>query len=249
MYIFLRSFGIAILGCAIISGAAAYGQSTVVKISNFANGMSGWSVQRIDKKVKATVFSAKKIDGVSAVQAYSNNSMALLVKNTSVNLAVTPILCWRWRVNQTIAAADITKKSGDDQAARIYIGLDLPRKAIPIGTRLKLAVARSGSKVRIPDGVINYVWDNKLAVGTSRPNVYTKQAKIIVMQSGNGDINKWVSERRNLAQDISHQFKTKSAKIESIAISSDTDNAGGSVTAAFADIHFITANAKCQFSS
>lgn len=248
MKISLKSMLIASLGCAMISGTAVYGQAAVVQISNFANGTSGWSVQRIDNKVKPTVFSAKKIDGVSAVQAYSNNSMALLVKNTSVNLAATPVLCWRWRVNRTVAAADITKKSGDDQAARIYIGLDLPKSAVPLGTRIKLAAARSSSKARIPDGVINYVWDNKLPVGTARSNVYTKQAKIIVMQSGNGAANKWVTERRNLAQDISRQFKTNAAKVESIAISSDTDNAGGSVTAAFADIHFTTANGTCKFS-
>ncbi len=248
MHISVKPIAIMALGGVMLSGAAVYGQSAVVKISNFANGTSGWSVERIDKKVKATVFSAKKIDGVSAVQAYSNNSMALLVKKTTVNLAKTPVLCWRWRVSRTMSAADITKKSGDDQAARIYIGLDLPRSAISFGTRVKLAAARSGSKTRIPDGVINYVWDNKLPVGTARPNVYTKQAKIIVMQSGNGAANKWVNERRNLAQDISRQFKTNAAKVESIAISSDTDNAGGSVTAAFADIHFTTANGKCQFS-
>lgn len=248
MHVSVKPLFIVGLGGVMLSGAAVYGQGAVVKISNFSKGTSGWSVERIDKKVKATVFSAKKINGVSAVEAYSNNSMALLVKIATVNLAVTPVLCWRWRVNRTIAAADITKKSGDDQAARIYIGLDLPKSAVPIGTRLKLAVARSGSKSRIPDGVINYVWDNKLPVGTARPNVYTKQAKIIVMQSGNGAANKWVNERRNLAQDISRQFKTNAAKVESIAISSDTDNAGGSVTAAFADIHFTTANGKCQFS-
>lgn len=248
MNISVKSMSMIVLGGSMMSGAAVYGQGAVVKISNFAKGTSGWSVQRINKKVKATVFTAKKIEGVSAVQAYSNNSMALLVKNTTVNLAVTPVLCWRWRVNRTMTAADITKKSGDDQAARIYIGLDLPRSAISLGTRIKLAAARSGSKTRIPDGVINYVWDNKLPVGTARPNVYTKQAKIIVMQTGNRAANKWVTERRNLAKDISRQFKTNAAKVESIAISSDTDNAGGSVTAAFADIHFTTANGKCQFS-
>lgn len=235
---------------AVLGGSSAgvvYAQSDIVRISNFANGTSGWSVQRIDKKVKATTFSAKKIDGVSAVQANSNNSMALLVKNTSVDLNKTPVLCWRWQVNQTVAAADITKKSGDDQAARIYIGLDLPKSAVSLGTRLKLAAARSGSKQRIPDGVINYVWDNKLPVGTARPNVYTSQAKIIVMESGNGNAGKWVNERRNLANDINRQFKTMAAKVESIAISSDTDNAGGNVTAAFADIHFVPANAQCSF--
>lgn len=231
-----------------LGASALYAQSNTVQISNFTNGTSGWSVQRINNKVKPTVFTAKKIDGVPAVEAFSNNSMALLVKNTSVNLAKTPVLCWRWRVNRTVANADITKKSGDDQAARIYIGLDLPKSAVSFGTRVKLAAARSASKQRIPDGVINYVWDNKLSVGTARPNVYTKQARIIVMESGNGNAGKWVNERRNLATDINRQFKTTAAKVESIAISSDTDNAGGSVTAAFADIHFTTANGKCSFS-
>lgn len=232
----------------LVGAGAIYAQNNVVRISNFSNGTSGWSVQRIDNKVKATTFSAKKIDGVSAMEANANNSMALLVKRTSVNLAQTPILCWRWRVNKTVAAADITKKSGDDQAARIYIGLDLPKSAVSFGTRVKLAAARSSSKQPIPDGVINYVWDNKLPVGTARDNVYTKQAKIIVMESGNGSAGKWVSEKRNLANDISKQFGTSAAKVQSIAISSDTDNAGGSVTAAFADIHFVPANGKCSFS-
>lgn len=230
------------------SAIAVQAQSNAVRISNFSNGTSGWSVQRIDNKVKATTFSAKKIDGVSAIEANSNNSMALLVKKTTVDLNKTPVLCWRWRVNRTVAAADITKKSGDDQAARIYIGLDLPKSAVSLGTRIKLAAARSSSKQPIPDGVINYVWDNKLPVGTARPNVYTKQAKIIVMESGNGKAGQWVSERRNLASDINRQFNTSAAKVQSIAISSDTDNAGGSVTAAFADIHFIPANAQCSFS-
>ena len=230
----------------ITSGSVLYAQnSNIVRISNFTIGMNGWMVQRIDKKVPPTRFSAKKIDGVSAVQATSNKSMALLTKRVSINLSKTPILCWRWRVNRTVSGADITKKSGDDQAARIYVGLDLPNSKIPLGTRIKLAAARSKSKASIPDAAINYVWDNKLPVGTARPNVYTKQARIIVAQSGNAAAGRWVNERYNLANDINRQFKTKAAKIQSIAISSDTDNAGGSVMAAFADIHFT--NGKCNF--
>ncbi len=227
---------------------AAIAQSkSVVRISNFSQGINGWMVQRIDKKVPATVFSAKKIDGVFAVQASSKKSMALLSKRTTINLNQTPVMCWRWRVNHVVAGADITKKSGDDQAARIYIGLDLPNSKMSLGTRIKLAAARSKTKQSIPDGAINYVWDNKLPVGTARPNIYTKQAKIIVAQSGNGTAGRWVSERHNVSKDIQRQFKTNAAKIQSIAISSDTDNSGGSVTAAFADIHFVGANAKCEY--
>lgn len=219
----------------------------VQRISNFASGTAGWRSVQIDKKVPATKFAAKHIQGVPAIEAYARNSMALFTRRVTVDLAKTPVLCWRWRVNDVVKTANIAKKSGDDQAARVYIGLDLPSSAISLGTRAKLALARTRGGNAIPDGAINYVWDNRFPVGTARNNVYTKQAKIIVAQSGAAQADTWVNERRNLAADIQKQFKTGKAKVTSIAISSDTDNSGETVTAAFADIHLVSANAKCQY--
>ncbi len=219
----------------------------VQRISNFASGTAGWRSVQIDKKVPTTKFTAKRIQGVPAIEAYARKSMALFTRPVTVNLAKTPVLCWRWRVNDVVKTANIAKKSGDDQAARVYIGLDLPSNAISLGTRAKLALARTRGGNAIPDGAINYVWDNRFPVGTARNNVYTKQAKIIVAQSGAAQAGTWVNERRNLAADIQKQFKTGKAKVTSVAISSDTDNSGETVTAAFADIHLVSANAKCQY--
>ncbi len=220
---------------------------SVQRISNFASGTAGWRSIQIDKKIPATKFAAKRIQGVPAIEAYARKSMALFTRSVTVNLSKTPVLCWRWRVNNVVKSANIAKKSGDDQAARVYVGLDLPSSAISLGTRAKLALARTRGGNAIPDGAINYVWDNRFPVGTARNNVYTKQAKIIVAQSGAAQAGTWVNERRNLAADIQKQFKTGKAKVTSIAISSDTDNSGETVTAAFADIHMVSANAKCQY--
>lgn len=219
----------------------------VQRISNFASGTAGWRSVQIDKKVPATKFTAKRIQGIPAIQAYARKSMALFTRSVTVDLTKTPVLCWRWRVNDVVRTANIAKKSGDDQAARIYVGLDLPSSAISLGTRAKLALARTRGGNEIPDGAINYVWDNRFPVGTARNNVYTKQAKIIVAQSGATQAGRWVNERRNLAADIRKQFKTSKARVTSIAISSDTDNSGETVTAAFADIHLVAANGKCQY--
>ncbi len=228
-------------------GTVAAQSSGVQRISNFASGTAGWQSVRIDKKVPATTFTAKNIQGVPAIQAYARKSMALFTRPVTVNLAKTPILCWRWRVNDVVRTANIANKSGDDQAARIYIGLDLPNSAISLGTRAKLALARTRGGNAIPDGAINYVWDNRFPVGTARNNVFTKQAKIIVAQSGAAQAGQWVNERHNLAADIQKQFKTSKARVTSIALSSDTDNSGETVTAAFADIHLVAANGKCQY--
>ena len=64
--------------------------------------------------------------------------MSLLTRPVSVNLAATPILCWRWYIDDTIAKADMTKKSGDDYAARVYLGFDIADSALPGSVRLKL---------------------------------------------------------------------------------------------------------------
>jgi len=131
------------IGAVSLSSVTLHAQSgSVQRVSNFAKGTAGWKSVRINKKIPATKFRAKIIQGVSAVEAYAHKSMALFARPVEVNLARTPILCWRWRVSNVVKTANITKKSGDDQAARIYIGLNLPNASIPIGTRAKLALAR-----------------------------------------------------------------------------------------------------------
>jgi Protein of unknown function (DUF3047) len=228
--------------------AAVFAQNNTINwIGDFNDGLSGWSVVRIDKRVPATTFRAANIGGVAAVEAKAIKSMALLTKQTTVNLSQTPILCWRWRVSSVVKSADISRKSGDDQAARIYVGLDLPAKSMSIGARAKVALARQKGGSAVPDGALNYVWDNKLAVGTSRANVYTDRARIIVQQSGNRQAGQWVTERRDLAADIAGQFRTNAGRVISIAVSSDTDNTGETTTAAFADIHLVNRNTSCQF--
>lgn len=232
----------------ILQSVPAQAQTGMIQqISDFEAGTAGWRSVRIDKKIPATTFRIKQIEGVTSVEASAKNSMALFTRRVMVDLNKTPILCWRWRVSDVVQTADISKKSGDDQAARIYIGLDLPNSSISLGTRAKLAIARARGGNEIPDGAINYVWDNRYPVGTARNNVYTRQAKIIVAQTGSNQAQQWITERYNLASDIRKQFRTGKAKVTSIAISSDTDNSGETVRAAFADIHAVSANTPCRF--
>ncbi len=227
--------------------SAALAAGGVQWIADFKNGLSGWSVQRINKKVPATVFTATTVGGKKAAEAKAVKSMALLTRKVTIDLAQTPVLCWQWRVSGALKTADITKKKGDDQAARVYVGLKLPAASMSLGTRAKLGAARAQGGNAIPDGALNYVWDNKLAVGTTRPNVYTERARVIVMQTGNGQAGQWVSERRDIAADIEKQFKTKKGKVTSLAISADTDNTGETVTAWFTNIHMVGAGQSCQF--
>jgi hypothetical protein len=205
-----------------------------------------WQVVRIDRKVPATQYRRATVAGVPAIEARSVRSMALLARPISVDLSRTPILCWRWLVDAPVAAADMSRKSGDDYAARLYVAFDIPDARMSAGTRVKLKLARSLFGRNLPDAALNYVWDNRNAVGTRRKSPYTDRAQLIVAETGAGRSGRWVTERANVAADFAAAFGGTATPIQ-LAIASDTDNTGGSARAGFADIHFVGATESCRF--
>ncbi len=206
-----------------------------------------WQVVRIDRKVAPTRYRVTRVAGVSAVEATAVNSMALLARPLAIDLAATPILCWQWQIDTPVAKADMRSKRGDDYAARIYVAFDIPDDELSGGTRLKLRVARGLFGKAVPDAALNYVWDNRQAVGTAMKSTYTDQAQLVVAQTGGARIGRWVTERVDVAADFARAFGGVSGKPTQIAIASDTDNTRSTARAAFADLHFVARGQSCVF--
>ena len=197
-------------------------------------------------KVKPTIYRAATIDGVAAIAAKADSSMALLARPIAVDLTATPILCWRWRIDAPVAAADMTKKSGDDYAARIYVAFDIPSSKLNFGTRLKLSLARRIFGQAVPDAALNYVWDNRNPIGTARRSPYTDRAQLIVSQSGASRAGRWVDERVDIAADYARAFPGQPGKPVLLAIASDTDNTKSQAQAGFADLQFVPRTQQCD---
>jgi hypothetical protein len=151
-----------------------------------------WQVVRLNKKVAPTTYRSATVAGTGAIEAKANKSMALLARPLRVDLARTPILCWRWLIDAPVAKADLRKKSGDDYAARIYVAFDIPDDKLGAGTRMKLSLGRRMFGGNLPDAALNYVWDNKHAVGTRAKSPYTDRAELIVAETGGARAGGWV---------------------------------------------------------
>ncbi|MEO8141223.1 MAG: DUF3047 domain-containing protein [Sphingomicrobium sp.] len=205
-----------------------------------------WRVVQIDKKTKATTYRIATVAGVPAVEARANASMALFARPLSVNLAATPILCWRWLVDAPVARGDMTRKSGDDYAARLYVAFDMPDSAMSAGTRFKLGIARRLFGGNVPDAALNYVWDNRNPAGTRRKSPYTDRAELIVAETGSARAGTWVTERVDVAADFAVAFGNRPGTPIQIAVASDTDNTGSTARAAFADLRFVTRRQNCS---
>lgn len=206
-----------------------------------------WQLVRLNDRLTPTRYRVSTVDGVTGIEAQADASMALMARPLNITLAQTPVLCWRWRVDDVLKTADLTRKAGDDYAARVYVALMLPPEALSFGVRAKLALARSLFGDQVPDAALNYVWDNRHPVGTTRPNAYTDRTQMIVTRSGAADAGRWVTERRDVLADARRHFGNVDHQAALLAVASDTDNTGEQARAGFADLHFVAREQPCRF--
>jgi hypothetical protein len=241
---------VVLLGCCSLTVQA----SSSVDVGRFQLPQGGpmpvpapWQLIRFDQQVAPSQFQLRRWEGVAALEVTANASMALLARPLTVDLQQTPMLCWRWRVDAPLLAADMATKAGDDYAARLYLAFSLPSSELSLVTRAKLLLARSLYGEQVPDAALNYVWDNRYPIGTLRPNAYTERAQMWVLRSGAAAAGGWVNERRDVLADAQRAFATQRVQVRLLALTADTDNTGEQAHAGFADVHFVARAAPCEF--
>ncbi|HMI40339.1 MAG TPA: DUF3047 domain-containing protein [Sphingomicrobium sp.] len=203
-----------------------------------------WRVVPIGK-AKPTRYRVTNVAKIPAIEARVDSSMALLGRPIKVDLAETPMLCWRWLIQGVVAKGDIRKKGGNDFAARVYVAFDMPDSALSVMTQMKLAMARRMLGLPVPDAAITYVWDNRSPVGFAARSPFTDRQQLIVAQSGNDRAGEWVSQRVDVAADFARAFAGKPGRPFELAIAADGDNTRSTGRAAFADIHFVRRDERC----
>lgn len=212
-----RATRILVLVTVLLVGVA-HGEQ-VVQVGRFAEGdRSGWKVQRFEGE---TTYTFDTVDGRRGLRAESDGTASGLYKKMQVDLNRTPYLEWSWRVGNVLEGVDERSKSGDDYPARVYV-------VVSGG----LAFWRTRSLV--------YVWSSNQPVGSTWDNAFTANARVMALRSGAADVDRWVSERRDLRADFRQLFGDAVDEIDAVAIMTDTDNAGGSATAWYGDIRFVS---------
>lgn len=201
--------------------------------------VEGWRAFRPAPKAADTRYSLVADEGVPVLRAQADKSMSALTHAVRVDTRRFPLLRWRWKIDAPVEKADMTRKAGDDYAARVYVMFDYPRARLPLAARLGMAVAESVYGQQLPTAALNYVWDNRQPVGTIRPNAYTDRARMIVLRSGPGEQGQWRTETRDLRADFRAAFGEEPPDVVGLAIATDTDNTGGRALAWFGDIEFL----------
>jgi hypothetical protein len=239
----MREAGIALLAAVL---ATAGSSIWIGRFTTAGAPPAPWSMVPL-KGEKPTAYRVASVAGRMALEARVDDSMSLMARPISVDLAEKPVLCWRWYVDGPVAKADMNRKSGDDYAARVYIAFDMPDNVLSGSTKLKLKIARSMFGRSVPDAAVVYVWDNRHPVGTTRRSAYTDRSQLIVADSGSARAGTWVTKRADVAADFGRAFGNRPGKPIQLAVAADGDNTNSKGRAAFADIHFVGRDQPCAF--
>lgn len=204
----------------IILNAAADAETMGEKlmIGSFSYGsLEHWQ----SKKFKGqTNYHVVELDGIRVLKADSADSASGLFKEQRIDLHKTPVMNWRWRIENRLGHLDEQIKSGDDYAARVYVVV-------------------SGGLTFWRTRAINYIWASTSPTGKIWPNAFAgDHAIMIALRSSNDPTGIWQTEKRNILADLKQQFGEDMRYIDAVAIMTDTDNAHGKATAYYGDIYF-----------
>jgi len=131
------------------------------------------------------------------------------------------MVSWKWKVVKFPESKQISQQEGgwlerDDYAARFYV--IFPR--FPF-FRMKC---------------LEYVWDEDLPKGTLVMNPHLKNLKVIVAESGDKNLGKWVLVERNIYEDYKKYFGTNPGNAGAIAFMTDSDTTLSTAEAQYDEI-------------
>jgi len=202
----------------LLSGAISYARAEEIRVPVLAlPDLAQWDSREFSG---LTRYNITTLEQQSVLRAVSNGSASGLFRKIKINLLETPYLHWSWRIENTFEGNDEKTREGDDYPARVYIII-------------------SGGLFFWRTRALNYVWSSHQSKGSYWPNAFTGKAIMLSVRSGKQQLNTWVTERRNVLQDIKKYLgKQNITQVDAIAIMTDSDNTQTSATAYYGDIYF-----------
>lgn len=183
-----------------------------------AGDFSGWEEKSFKGQTSYQLVRDAQ-SGKLVLGAHAQGSASGRFKKIRIDLASTPYLHWSWKVEGPYVGLDENTKGGDDFPVRVYVVVQ--RGVFGLSTH-----------------ALNYVWASASPVGSSWPNPFTANARMIAVDSGARGAGQWVEHRRDVRADLKGAFGDDVTHIDAVAIMTDGDNSGREARAWYGDIYF-----------
>ena len=174
-----------------------------------------------------------------ALTVESPAGSSLLYAPVSVDPRATPILRFRWRVDQGPPPTDLSRKGGDDRAVALGVGFRwLPSRAGFVA-QMKRPLVEGKLGPDAPGRAIELAWGGTAPRGTSFASPYGgEDSQIVVLRDSGAPTGQWIEERVDLAALHRQLWGDEAPAIVQVAVLADGDDTGTTIRAQVADIRF-----------
>ncbi|MDX1542277.1 MAG: DUF3047 domain-containing protein, partial [Geminicoccaceae bacterium] len=168
-----------------------------------------------------------------AIQVESERGVSLIQRPVDVDVRATPILTWRWRVDEGVPPTDLTEKGGDDRSLAIYVTFPFRPEEASFFERMKRQLVEAVAGAAAPGRVISYVFGGDGARGDLQPNPWFGEAgATVILRPASATRGEWFEERVDLAADYERVFGSPPDDPTHLAISADSDDTRSRIQAA-----------------
>jgi hypothetical protein len=179
-------------------------------------GLAGWD-EKTFFRVRPTEYKSVDEGRAQVIQSDCKESSSGYSWQQKMDLKTTPILKWRWKVDNLYPGLNEREKSGDDFPARVYVVTD-------------------GGVMFWSSRAIVYVWSNGEQGVEDWPSGYTDKVHVVAVRAGAEGLGQWQDQSRDLRADFKKYFDLEPESLAGVAIMSDCDDHKGSARAWFGDL-------------
>jgi hypothetical protein len=180
---------------------------------------AGWRLEKTPGANSKIVIEKEKEDRF--VRMLSMNDGFGLRKENSFEIRKYPYLSWWWKAVRLPKGGDIRKREADDQAGQIYV--IFPRFPSLINSR-----------------TMGYVWDTQAPIGLAGASTAYNKMKYVVLQSGEGKLNQWIFETRNVFEDYKKYFQEDPPPVGAVLLYINSQHTQTSAEICFTEVFFST---------
>lgn len=162
----------------------------------------------------------------SYLKTESDNSVSAIIYKNEFNVYKFPKLKWRWKVNNVYKKGDAKTKEGDDYPLRVYVIFEYDPERVGFLERTKYNAAKLIYGKYPPDSSLNYIWANRNHTEEILTSTYTNRSKMILLQKGDLNAGKWITEEVDILMDYRRAFGEKPPAQATLGIMNDSDHTG-----------------------
>jgi hypothetical protein len=205
------------------------GENGFLLVDRFQGGMNsegapaGWRLEKTPGTNSKIVIEKEKEE--QFVRMLSINDGFGLRKDISFEIRKYPYLSWRWKAVKLPKGGDIRKRETDDQAGQIYV--IFPRFPSLINSRS-----------------LGYIWDTQAPIGSAGTSTAYSKMRYVVLQNGEGKMNQWIFETRNVFEDYKKYFQEDPPPVGEVLLYINSQHTQTSAEICFTEISFSAQSSK-----